>query len=163
MEYFQGGYGKFDMTRDNTQVEIVIVLLIFVRKYRSGCWTCCCFCAVVNPNNKFEIYVDQSLIHSGSLLEDMTSVVVTVITVQLLSVHLPVCVSTTASAACRSMWFSSVWYGDVVVKVGVTFVIGGLQVWTLVISSQCVIIHTGQLTVAILCGYAQWVLGKAEK
>jgi len=28
----------------------------------------------VNPNNKFEIYVDQSLIHSGSLLEDMTSV-----------------------------------------------------------------------------------------
>ena len=32
------------------------------------------FVAVVNPNNKFEIYVDQSLIHSGSLLQDMTSV-----------------------------------------------------------------------------------------
>jgi len=31
--------------------------------------------AVVNPNNKFEVYVDQSLIHSGSLLDDMTSVV----------------------------------------------------------------------------------------
>ena len=31
---------------------------------------------VVNPNNKFEIYVDQSLIHSGSLLDDMTLVVV---------------------------------------------------------------------------------------
>jgi len=45
---------------------------------------CCCsfnciVVTVVNPNNKFEIYVDQTLIHSGSLLEDMTSVVVTVI------------------------------------------------------------------------------------
>jgi len=39
----------------------------------------CAVVAVVNPNNKFEIYVDQTLIHSGSLLEDMTLVLVTVI------------------------------------------------------------------------------------
>jgi len=32
----------------------------------------------VNPNNKFEIYVDQTLVNSGSLLEDMTSVLLTV-------------------------------------------------------------------------------------
>jgi len=35
-------------------------------------------CLVVNPNNKFEIYVDQSLLHYGSLLDDMTSVTVLV-------------------------------------------------------------------------------------
>ena len=54
----------------------------------------CCLCAVVNPNNKFEVYVDQSLIHSGSLLEDMTSVTVVVITVHpCLSVCLSLCLS----------------------------------------------------------------------
>jgi len=48
-------------------------------------WTCVAG-TVVNPNNKFEVYVDQSLIHSGSLLEDMTSVAVVAVTVWLLSV-----------------------------------------------------------------------------
>jgi len=40
----------------------------------------------VNPNNKFEVYVDQSLVHSGSLLEDMTSVAVVAVTIELLCV-----------------------------------------------------------------------------
>jgi len=63
-------------------------VVIFVRN--------CVVDAVVNPNNKFEIYVDQSLIHSGSLLEDMTSVVATFMNIQPLSICLSICVTSTA-------------------------------------------------------------------
>ena len=72
--------------------DVVIVISIALRRYQLGPWHSGplnqlqspplllltasngvnVFCAVVNPNNKFEIYVDQTLIHSGSLLEDMT-------------------------------------------------------------------------------------------
>lgn len=31
-----------------------------------------CCSTVVSPDNSFEIYVDQDMVNSGSLLEDMT-------------------------------------------------------------------------------------------
>jgi len=89
--------------------DVVIVISIALRRYQLGPWhsgplnqlqsppSCCWrpqmalmfFCAVVNPNNKFEIYVDQTLIHSGSLLEDMTWVLLILFVTPCTPEHLP--------------------------------------------------------------------------